>query len=249
MSDPVWKPLADVLKACADAGERPRFWLRDDDAVAPSAALDRLLDMARRSGAPVALAVIPALAETSLATLLAGTDRATILVHGWRHANHAGADEKRQELGPHRPAAAVLAELEAAWKTIARLFGESALPVLVPPWNRIDAALAPHLGALGYHAISAYGRPKPSPLPMINATVDLIDWRGSKGRRPIDELVAEIVAQLRHGLADPLAPPVGILTHHRVHDDAAWAFLEILLEVTTRDARCVWLSVRDLAQA
>ena len=103
-------------------------------------------------------------------------------------------------------------------------------PVLVPPWNRIDATLIPHLKALGFDALSTFGLPKPGPLRMINPTVDIIDWHGTRGCREPAALIGEIVVAARRGLADPSHPPIGILTHHLVHDEAAWTFLKTLFE-------------------
>ena len=89
------------------AGRRPVFWLRDDDAVAPGAALDRLLGLTGRFEVPVALAVIPAHAGTALAERIADERLVTVVVHGWSHENHAPPGKKKQELGLHRPAGTV----------------------------------------------------------------------------------------------------------------------------------------------
>ena len=85
----------------------------------------------------------------------------TPVVHGWSHENHAPDGQKKQELGPHRPLEAVLGELARGFETIAGLFGDRMAPVLVPPWNRIDIALIPHLAAVGFRALSTFGQSKP----------------------------------------------------------------------------------------
>src|SRR5204862_1733198 len=84
-----WFDLVDELDLWADLGETATFWWRDDDAVRPSPHLDQLLAFTKR--VPIALAVIPAAAEASLANRLAGSPNVTVLQHGWRHANHAAA--------------------------------------------------------------------------------------------------------------------------------------------------------------
>ena len=38
-----WSPLTKELSLWSKAGLAPQLWLRDDDAIAPSEALDRLL--------------------------------------------------------------------------------------------------------------------------------------------------------------------------------------------------------------
>ncbi|MBS0563703.1 MAG: polysaccharide deacetylase family protein, partial [Proteobacteria bacterium] len=225
--DRVWDPLMRALDDRAGDGRVVRFWLRDDDAVAPSPALDRLLDMAGGNGVPLILAVIPAPTGEALARRLEGCPGAAVALHGWSHRNHAGPGEKSQELGPHRPVADMLAELRAGQEKLSGLHGRRFLPLLVPPWNRIDPALLPHLGAIGLMALSVFGPEQPGPAPEVNCHVDLIDWRGNRGGRDPAALVADILARLgQEGAPDRT---VGILGHHLVHDAAAWAFLHQLL--------------------
>ena len=57
----VFRPLTDEFDRWADQGLTATLWWRDDDAIAPTPALDRLLDAA--GPVPLTLAVIPALAE------------------------------------------------------------------------------------------------------------------------------------------------------------------------------------------
>jgi len=69
MEPPVsdWQALDAELDAWSAAGRTAELWWRDDDAIVPTPALDRLLDIRRRSGVPIALAVIPARAQATLA--------------------------------------------------------------------------------------------------------------------------------------------------------------------------------------
>ena len=62
-------PLMRELDGWQAAGGIARFWLRDDDAVEPTAALDRLLGA--MNGMPLTLAVIPAFSGAALAARLA----------------------------------------------------------------------------------------------------------------------------------------------------------------------------------
>jgi hypothetical protein len=230
-----WRGLETALARWGAQGRRPLFWLRDDDAVAATDQLRRLLDLAARFDVPVALAVIPEPAEEGLAAALATRSGVDVLVHGWAHSNHAPAGQKKQELGLHRPADVVLDELARGLARARHLFGAAARPILVPPWNRIDPALLPRLPALGYAALSVFGSPKPAPIAMLNTTVDLIDWHGTRSLREPAALLGEIVEQLDAGLDEAGGGlPIGILTHHLVHDAAIWGFLRDLLDVTTR---------------
>ena len=244
-NDPIWKPLVDELDRWRLAGRQPRFWLRDDDAIVPTDLLDRLLATTAKSGVPLALAVIPAHTDEQLASRLSSEPHATVLVHGWAHENHAPEGQKKQELGLHRPEHAVGAELAAGLALLQRLHGPNAAPVLVPPWNRIDRALIPLLPQLGFSALSVFGQPFPAPLAIVNSTVDIIDWHGTRGGRDHGVLVGEIVAQLQADFSETSAP-IGILSHHLVHDDAAWTFLEELFAVTNKHAPGAWLPVTDL---
>ncbi|HUA50624.1 MAG TPA: hypothetical protein VMB81_00595, partial [Candidatus Sulfotelmatobacter sp.] len=69
LDDP-WNALEREFAQWAAAGRTATLWWRDDDAVAPSAALDRLLTLGA-GRAPVALAVVPEPAGEPLARRLA----------------------------------------------------------------------------------------------------------------------------------------------------------------------------------
>lgn len=231
--------LADELDGWREAGRTARLWLRDDDAVEPTAALDRLLTLTRHYGVPVTLAIIPARAGESLAAHLEGAGHAFPAVHGWSHDNHAPPSEKKQELGPHRPRLAITGDLARARARLCELFGDRLVPLLVPPWNRIDPGLLPELPSLGFAALSGFGpEPDAAPLPIANTHVDLIDWRG--GRRCRDH--AALVEDLTGALRRRRGRPVGLLTHHLVHDENAWQFLAALFEATASHGNCRWLS-------
>jgi hypothetical protein len=122
---------ADFLAALARANSPVEFWLRDDDATVPSAALDRLLGM----GVPLTLAVIPAHTGADLAQRLLDAAHVSVAVHGWAHVNHAGPGEKSQELGTHRSVAVVLDEVRQGFARLEGLYPAQFCPVLVPPWD------------------------------------------------------------------------------------------------------------------
>ena len=89
-----------------------------------------------------------------------GCVRATavdVLQHGYAHINHATPNEKKVEIGPHRPAMIVLGELGTGWLALERLFGDRPLSIMVPPWNRIAPALVPTLPEIGFTGLSTFG--------------------------------------------------------------------------------------------
>jgi len=230
-----WADLTRELDAWAAAGRTATVWWRDDDAVEPTPAFERLLGLAARHAVPLALAVIPARASGALAARIAAAGTAlTPLQHGFAHRNHAPAAEKKIELGGHRPLAVVCEELARGRARLAGLFDAGAGAVLVPPWNRIDAGLIAHLPALGFTALSTYG-PRDAAgadgLARVNCHLDLMRWeapRGFAGEAAALGLLLDHLRRRRAGTADA-AEPSGILSHHAAHDDAAWAFLDRLL--------------------
>ncbi len=242
--------LVNALNDRATTKSPVNFWLRDDDAVLPGESLERLLGLVNRFAIPLTLAVIPASTGNSLAQRLAKEDYVSVAVHGWSHTNYASIKEKKQELGNHRPSSVVLAELQQGFSTLKQLHPDRFIPLLVPPWNRISAELVSHLGSLGYKGLSTFGdipadidtsRANDADIAQVNTQVDIIDWKGNRGGRSVAELASEIITQLQEN-----KPTVGILTHHLVHDEAAWQFLEQLFKATYEHPGAVWLSVADL---
>src|SRR5512141_2824532 len=138
-----WSVLARELDAWQALGRRATLWWRDDDACRHSPALQRLLDIAQRCDVPVTLAAIPDTTDASLVEAVAGSERVTVVQHGYAHVNHAPAGERSAELGAHRALAVRLDELRRGRKALERLFGNRFAAILVPPWNRIDAAMLP----------------------------------------------------------------------------------------------------------
>ncbi len=234
-------PLIAALDARAARGETARFWLRDDDAVEPTPALDRLIGLTADHAVPCLLAVIPAHSGARLATRLDGAPHVSVAQHGWSHMNHAAPTAKKCELGADRPLPEVLSELAAGMTRLRSWHGPRFLPILVPPWNRIAPAVADALGALGFQALSVFGPEKTGRIPRLNTQIDLIDWHGNRGGRDPAALVADLLAALDAGL-----PDIGLLTHHLVHDAAAWRFVADLLGHTSRHPACQWHGAQNL---
>jgi hypothetical protein len=232
--------LDDALSRTEDAGVSLDLWWRDDDAVAATPALERLLGLSKRCGVPVALAVIPARVETSLAPRLAEAAGMAVLVHGLSHANHTPSGARKAELGPHRPLDAMAADLAEGLRLAMGSFGDRVLPVLAPPWNRIAPALVPTLPDLGYAGLSAFGpRPARNPTPglrQVNTHLDPIDWRGGRGLRDRDRLEADLAEAVLARVNGATDEPIGLLTHHAVHDEAIWSFCERVWERLSRSS-------------
>lgn len=245
-----WQQLRDELDAWRELGRRASFWWRDDDAIRVTAELESLLRTRRRAGAPIAIAVIPAEAETDLRDRLREEENVAVLQHGYAHRNHAPPNSKKAEFGPHRPLAAMLAEISEGWRRIGHWHG--ALPAFVPPWNRIDPNLVPALPRAGFGGLSL-AAPRASPEPARGVTqnnvhVDIVDWHGGRGFVGEERALATILAHLsarRRGQADA-HEATGLLTHHRVHDRGCWSFLDRLLDVLGGHPGARWVGAAEL---
>ncbi len=256
MSD-AWKTLADEIACWADEGRTVEFWWRDDDANQDHPALHRLVGLSKTSGIALGLAVVPQGADPAM--LVGLPSGIAILQHGCDHANRAPAGERKCEFPESVPAELRLAQLVQARATLIEASAGRALPVLVPPWNRLDNAFAMRLPAAGFTGLSRFkARANPrsksqavAGLVEVNTHADIMDWRGSRGFAGDDAVLAPLVDHLkakRAGQADA-AEPTGLLTHHLVHDAAAWDFLERLFDFTGSLAAVRWRHPVDLFTA
>jgi hypothetical protein len=231
-----WNALEGEIRRRQDAGQPVEFWWRDDDASVSNRALERLLGLSRSHRVPVALAVIPQDAEAKLFQQL--HEHVTVLQHGTDHRNRAAAGEKKTEYPGAEPDQAALSRIVHGLEKL-RPFSQF-IPVLAPPWNRIRKDLLDKLPGIGIRGVSAYGpqaRREAAPgLRQVNTHIDIVAWRA--GRRFVGEeqALSQVIKWLATG------EPVGWLTHHAVHDAAAWDFLARLL--TVRGVR--WVSAGQL---
>jgi len=242
----IWQPLHDELDRWRDANLTVELWLRDDDAFRPSPRLDRLIALTAEFGIPVALAIVPKQAKLPLAKRLALETHIHPVVHGWSHVNHAPLWQKKQELGPHRPRHVVLNDLTRGFARLSEFHGERLVPMLVPPWNRIDPGLLGDLPALGFRAVSTFGnnlKSRPG-LPVVNTHIDLIDWHAGNACYDHAWLVAALTKELAAARASG-GRPVGILSHHMISEDDAFQFLRGLFTAAP-PTRVSWLAPGEL---
>lgn len=232
-----WQPLLSEFQHWRDTDMILPIWWRDDDAIAPTPALEMLTSIAHDINIPVHLAVIPKLASSALANHLHPMPMVIPLVHGWTHQNHEPKDAKKAEFGVNRPLELCLKDAEAGLYLLKKMFDTRLKPMFVPPWNRINPDLCPHLSKIGYTSLSTYSPRKSSHaaigLTQINTHLDPIAWHDGRGLISPDILVSETVKQLqdrRLGRADN-AEPFGLLTHHLVHNPDIWSFVRQFLTV------------------
>ena len=230
-------------------GKTVRLWLRDDDAIEETRQLRRLSRLSGDHGINLLLAVIPEPMQPSLAEFVSSHERIDVAVHGLRHETHAREGEKKIELGGTADPDDLLARLETARKTLRHAFGDRATDILVPPWNRIDPAVSTRLRSAGFSAVSAFGwKAREADVPWLNTYVDLIDWRGTRGGKPVAQIAEELGAALKMARQAGYAP-VGFLAHHLVHDKQAWASLEQLAVWAGGKSGVTWSSATALLEA
>jgi hypothetical protein len=244
-----WALLSQELDHWAEAGRTAALWLRDDDAVVVTPALERLVTLCETHRAPALLAVVPAAADAELAAYLDTRPLFEVAAHGFSHWNYAPAGAKKQEFPPDRDRDQIQKELAQGRRRLRDMFGPILTDIFVPPWNRIGKDVAERLPTLGFRALSGYGREplfeSPPPLIEINAQLDIIDWRGNRGGHEAAWLAANLAGHLAWARAHGWRP-VGILAHHLVHDAAAWGFLEELFEQTAAHPAVTWRRAGDL---
>jgi hypothetical protein len=221
-----------------------RLWLRDDDAGPWTAPLAAWLDRLSGLGLPAALAVVPVWLEDRTAEAIAARPGLRVLQHGIAHADHAAPGAKKIELGGTADRDALREGLRHGTERLRLAFADRFLPVLVPPWNRIDPDVEAMLPEFGYAAVSTFHTRQAPAVPglaRIDTHIDVVDWR-LRRLRPVAALDAEL-----ERLAATLAEgPIGILGHHALLDDDARAAFGDWLGSLARRHRVEWLAPDDL---
>lgn len=248
-----WRDLDDELSRWNDEGREAVMWLRDDDAVTVTPALDRLETLARRYQIEAAIATIPAFTDAALVARFRSSGSSApafvAMCHGWRHDNHA-RPEAPAEFGPDRRPLDIEADLKLARAAFERTLGISN-PYFVPPFGQIAPPVRSALVQLGFSGLSNQnGRhlarlarlaartewlpPCPAPQPVwpstLDAHVDPVDW-SRKTARADEHSIAALIGELRLRRKGykPVSAPIGLLGHHLVHDEAIWSSLERLV--------------------
>jgi len=258
-----WSILTEELDRWSAAGRNATFWWRDDDAADVTPPLERLLGLAVAKSVPLAIAVIPETAAQALADRLRALPPGiTVLQHGYSHRDHSGPSRvdgpkrKKTELTGDRPIEDVCRELREGRAKLRDAFGDRFRDVLVPPWNRIDSKVLEQLPALGFEGLSTFGpladQDSPSAcaerLVQANSTIDIIRWRPERAFLGEDALLDQILSDLHRERAhsEVSAAPLGLMTHHLVHDEACWRFVSNLLEVTLAHRAARWLTADEV---
>jgi len=244
----LWHVFADELARWRDAGRTAQFWWRDDDAHMPTPALARLLALRAEAEVPLALAVVPARAAPALFEGIGA--KISVLQHGADHANRAQPGEKKTEFSVFEATDAALSRLRAGQARLADLSGGRALPVLVPPWNRIPEPLTAAIGRAGFRGLSTFGTHAACVpgIRQVNTHLDIIAWRNGRAFAGEEQLLRQAIIELaaRRTDATKSTAPLGWLTHHAVHDAAAWRFLRQLLAIVRGTGGATWTGAEQI---
>lgn len=208
-----------------DSGHRPRLWWRDDDAREPGDALERLLHTA--NGLPLSLAVIPEGSTLALARRLARESAVTVSQHGVAHTNSRASGDPAAEYPIGTTIPQVIGNILRGEQKLRNLGMDPRF--YTPPWNRIDETLLEALRLGSYRTLSAWNdeqREQSVGLSRLDVHVDLLRWKDGprfRGASGVLSRMREQLAQRRE--AGEFTRPIGLLTHHLDHDEAAWRFL------------------------
>ncbi|CAN5504831.1 polysaccharide deacetylase family protein [soil metagenome] len=210
-------------------GRTPMFWWRDDDARQPSAALDRLIALSHRFEAPLTVAAVPDGDIKALSRACRAASSVELAIHGFRHENRAPPGQPSGEVNDLDLLADVVLQLGTALDRFRRAGVKASL--FVPPWNNAHATLKTALGLQGL-ALSCYGEMRDEPTSRLDTHLDVMRWKPVARFRGATRFLLRARRLLAERRSKALwEEPVGLLTHHLDHDEAAWRFLEAFLPV------------------
>ena len=232
-SRPNGHALDAALERAAECGTTLAFWWRDDDAVASTPRLDRLLALAQRLKVPLSIAAIPALVQELVGAASRG--RAARLAPGaWpTPCQPCPVSEKKAEFGPHRALEGLGADASAglgpcAPRSVRRRCRYSCRPGTGsrPSWppaaaTRLRWALYLRRAARRHRRAIARQCPYRS---------HRLAGRGRLASPGRAYGADHSIARRPRATGARRAEPIGLLTHHLVHDEATWTFCEELLE-------------------
>jgi hypothetical protein len=240
--------------------------MRDDDACEVTPQLDRLAAIARRRDLKIGLAVIPSKLTDALVSYLDADGTCFLpMCHGWSHTNY-GSAEKPGEFGPDRPLAATRADCERALERFVTRFRQHPA-IFVPPFGCITKDMEAILGDVGFAGLSngpslnlarlarlhvKFEALPPNPIWPLRARaldvhVDPINWRRKTAHAP-EHIAAQLLGELRLRRKGyiPSSNPIGLLTHHLVHDEAIWSVCDELLDVLQSEPAAAFADLSEL---
>ena len=211
-------------------GRAPVVWWRDDDARRPTPALDRLLTLSTRFGAPITMAAVPDGDIHALAEACRAAGGVELAIHGFRHENRAPSGQSSGEVNDLDRLADVILELGTALDVFRRAGARASL--FVPPWNNAHPTLKTALRLHGL-GLSCYGEFRgEEDLTRLDTHLDVLRWKPEPRFRGAARFLLRTRRQMvERRLKNLWDEPLGLLTHHLDHDEDTWRFLEAFLPV------------------
>lgn len=244
----VFDNLIAVLTDLSAEGRQVQVFFRDDDVTSDEPELHRLLALFVERYLPVTPGVIPALLTEQCSQQLRQIHSSTAgriepVQHGWAHLNHELTGRKC-EFGLSRTYAEQLADIARGQERMQAAFGEQAFSAFIPPWNRCTDETLRALDALRFRVLSRDSRVPVTGYNFrdISTTIDIFDWSGGALLKPTQEIIRQLCVQCRE------RDTIGVLLHHQVMQNDAFAFLTILLDVLQAAPAVEFCRLRDLAE-
>lgn len=249
MSD--WNDLNDELDQWGSAEQPATFWWRDDDAGPDDGLLDGFLAQRQALDIPLALATVPEWLEEEAGAALLADSGACVLQHGVSHTDRTHGDRRKMELCDEALPTGLADAIAQGKERLETVFGSQFLPVMVPPWNRIDPGVEAALMAAGFKGLSSLGPRKAATQPGLcraNVHIDLINWKAQRAfageSHCLSAAISHLVAR-RRGEVDA-DEPTGMMTHHRVHDAQTRSFVDRFVAFVRDHPRAQWLDASDV---
>ncbi len=234
-----------VKKAC-DEKRQLKLFFRADDIAAPYINYHRMMALFLRYRVPLCLAVVPtwitrARWESMKPYRKEGGNFFCWHLHGYRHQNHE-LTGKKQEFGPGRSRFDISHDLVKGYSRLESILGNDAFPVFTPPWNRCSKETMQELKKMGFKAISRSHGAQPEPpqgLKDVRIHVDLHTRKDTTPQLGWEKLLKEFQNGIESGTC-------GIMIHHMQMNEAAFTFLELLLELFSKNPQLEMVNYRDL---
>jgi hypothetical protein len=213
-----------LISSRLDAGTL-KVWFRDDDVKNRSAKTEKFLSFLSSQEVKYSFAAIPYFVDKDLGFLFSQYKNLNVLVHGYKHENHADISLGKNEFPLDRFDSNRF-ELMQGLDLILRNFEISQVrKIFVPPWNNFNSKSCQSLEDFGYQAISCYRNYLPLQLSLvkrIDAHIDVIDWKAGRVKN-LHEIYIEMKSLLLEG-----SYSIGFLTHHLVYSEEQ---IQLLTEV------------------
>ncbi|MBU1248062.1 MAG: polysaccharide deacetylase family protein [Proteobacteria bacterium] len=214
------------------AGGNAILHFRTDDVAVVGASLVRLLGMFASRRVPLAPGLVPAWLTPERWKVLSGIAPSGDFAwhqHGWRHKNHEQTGQK-SEFGSSRPLTEKIDELRRGAERLHDITDSTSLPIFTPPWNSLDAETLNALTDLGFQAVSRATDAEPAcPAPLVDIPVHA-DLHTRTEPDPETGLTA-LLMEIENALA---AGTCGAMLRHQRMNPAAFAFLDLFLELASR---------------